>query len=200
MDVAIAKRELISLQLAPQSLITKSSRLSGMRTKSISERLRALEDEREILRTLRQYGHELDSGSEDGFLDCFTENCVWRSLSPDRIKEPSGELRRFEGREAMRKFYRSHTHAPEFMHRHLAAEPIVTLLGDDARVVSYLVRLDEHPEGPYLRAFGKYQDQFVRGSDGRWRILERIAQIDAFHARLSAHTPRPWQDLPLVVR
>jgi SnoaL-like domain len=172
-----------------------------MTDRPVEERLQALEDEREILRTLYQYGHTLDRGPEDEFVDCFTENSVFEGGQP-RSEVPDGFLagRRFEGREAMRKFFRGHSHLPEFYHQHLALEPRVTLAGEEATVVSYLVRLDDHEEGPYIRVLGRYQDTFVRCRDGRWRIRERRAAAEVLHRRLMAATPTPWQDLPQVVR
>ena len=32
---------------------------------------------------------------------------------------------------------------------------------------------------PFVRAFGRYLDQLVRDPDGRWRFVERIAEVEA---------------------
>jgi len=41
-------------------------------TKSVQQSLKALEDKRAILNTLHAYGHCLDYGDEEGFMDCWT--------------------------------------------------------------------------------------------------------------------------------
>ena len=42
----------------------------------IEQRLRKLEDEKAILDTLYAYGHHLDAGLEDAWIDCWTEDAV----------------------------------------------------------------------------------------------------------------------------
>jgi ketosteroid isomerase-like protein len=155
---------------------------------SLVERVNVLENEREILRSLFQYGHALDSGREDEFLDCFTPTGAWISL---------GAKRRFRGQSALRQFFANHTHAPQYHHQHLVINPLTAIDGDEARVRSYYVRLDEHPDGPYVRSFGRYSDRFVRCPDGRWRIDERVVDGDAAATR--DFPPRPaWISDPTV--
>ena len=40
----------------------------------LATRLKLLEDERAILRTLYRYGHGVDAGEEEAWVDCFTED------------------------------------------------------------------------------------------------------------------------------
>jgi ketosteroid isomerase-like protein len=136
---------------------------------ALEARLRLLEDERAILRTLYAYGHAIDYGYEDEFADCWTEDAVlywpWR--------EP------LAGRAAILEAFRAHTHAPERFHKHLLVEPRVRVEGDRATVESMYARLDAYEDGPKLRSFGRYLDVLVRCPDGRWRFEERRAENEA---------------------
>ena len=132
-------------------------------TRTIEDRLRALEDERSILQTMYQYAHALDYGWTEAFLDCFIEDGAWEAP----------QVGRFEGQTRLGKFFAWHTHAPGKYHKHLLIEPRVILSADEATVESYWVRLDEEPAGPYIWAFGRYRDRLVRCGDGAWRFAER---------------------------
>lgn len=151
-----------------------------MNVEALAERVRRLEDEREILRSLFQYGHALDSGDESQFLDCFTPTGAW--IIPTAHRQ-------FRGTNGLRQFFANHTHAPDYQHKHLILTPLVAINGDAATVRSVWVRLDEHPDGPYVRSFGRYTDRLMRCSDGRWRIEERVVEGDASSKR--DFPPRP---------
>jgi ketosteroid isomerase-like protein len=137
---------------------------------TVDERLQRLEDERAILSTLYTYGHAVDYGYEDEWVDCWTEDAVlhW----PTR----PGPL---EGREAIAGAFREHTHAPEKFHKHFLVEPRIRLDGDRATVESYYARLDQYEDGPKVRSFGRYRDVLVRCDDGRWRFEERRAENES---------------------
>jgi ketosteroid isomerase-like protein len=152
---------------------------------SVEGRLRILEDERGILRTLYQYAHSLDYGHEEDFLDCWTETAVWEAVFEAFRREVSGRPRRETGRDEIAAFYRKHTHAPSRFHKHLLIEPQISVHGDEARVESYFVRIDEHPDGPYIQAFGRYQDVLVRCGDGRWRLQLRHAEGEDYLDKLA---------------
>jgi ketosteroid isomerase-like protein len=129
---------------------------------SLEERLRLLEDERAILDRLYAYGHSLDYGRRDEWLDCWTEDAVlaWPHET-------------FTGREAIGRAFDGHSHAPEAFHKHLLVEPRVRVSGDSATAESYFARLNDAPGGPVVRSFGRYLDVLVRCADGAWRIRER---------------------------
>lgn len=158
-------------------------------SRGLEERLRHLEDERSILRTLYAYGHAIDYGLEGEFLDCWVESAqlVWRG-TPER--ELAYEERRFDGRAAIAEAFRSHTHAPVVFHKHLLHQPQITVGGDRASVESGFARLDETERGPLLRSFGRYRDVLVRCPDGRWRFERREAVIESSVAA-GAPTARP---------
>ena len=146
----------------------------------IQTRLSRLEDERAVLATLNRYGHSIDYGLEQDWVDCFTEDGVF-DVQHHRAGPPGA---RHEGREALAAFVGQHTRAPAKYHKHVVVEPVIALAGDGATVVSYYCRLDVAPNGePYVRSFGRYRDTMVRCPDGRWRFKERIADGEAFFQR-----------------
>lgn len=136
---------------------------------SLEDRLRRLEDEQGILDALYGYGHNLDYGHEDAWIDCWTEDAV--------LDWPGRALMR--GHAELRAGFRNHTHAPAAYHKHLVVEPRITIEGDRATVFSYYARLDRYTEGPKIRAFGRYRDVLVRCADGKWRIKERFPEIES---------------------
>lgn len=145
------------------------------------QRLQRLEDERAILATLHRYAHSIDYGAEADWVDCFVEDGVFDV----RRSDPPG--RRYEGRAALAEFVAAHTRAPEHWHKHLVLNPVVDIDGDVATSVSYLGRLDYLRGEPVIRSLGRYRDRLVRSADGRWRLQERIAEVEVRH---------PWSRSP----
>ena len=139
---------------------------------TLEARLRRLEDERDILQTLYLYGHSLDDGREDVFMDCWAPDAVlhWPDRPPIRSHE------------ALRAAFRAHTHAPLSWHKHMLMLPRVQIAGDRATVDSMFARLDRYADGPAVRSFGRYRDVLVRCADGRWRFVERMAEREATRA------------------
>lgn len=134
---------------------------------SLEDRVQALEDERSILNTMYTYGHSLDYGYEDQFLDCWTEDAF--------LDWGGAQLR---GHEELRGGFRLHTHAPDFYHKHFMAEPRIVINGDTATVDSMFARLDAFDEGPGILAYGRYLDKLVRCEDGKWRFVDRRAETE----------------------
>lgn len=153
----------------------------------LERRLQLLEDRQAILETLYRYGHALDYGLEEQFLDCFTDDASWDT-------EPMSEVVRAEqlrvgrlpaghvGRSELHGFVQRHTNAPDHWHKHLVVDPLIELDGDTARVTSYFLRVDAdpHTSGAHIRASGRYRDELLRCDDGRWRIISRKAETEAF--------------------
>jgi ketosteroid isomerase-like protein len=135
----------------------------------VLSRLRELEDERAILRTLYSYAHGLDYDYEDEWIDGWTEDAV--------LHWPHSELR---GREQIGDAFRKHPHAPTTYWKHLLIEPRIELDGDRATVDSYFARLQTDDQGrPELASYGRYRDVLVRGDDGRWRMKERVTERES---------------------
>lgn len=139
----------------------------------LEERVAVLETERSILRLLHTYGHSIDYGAADAWLDCFTEDGVFEV----RRAAPPGGI--YRGREELRGFISAHTHAPDRWHKHLVVDPVIRSEGDAAEVDSYFVRLDRIDDLPTIRTFGRYRDSAVVGEDGRWRLARRIVEVEA---------------------
>ena len=135
--------------------------------------------ERAVLATLYRYGHSIDYGLEQDWLDCFAPVGAFDV----RYRGGAKPSRRYEGRDALTGFIAAHTRAPDRWHKHLLFEPVIEVEGEGARVCSYFARLDADDDGtPFVRAFGRYLDQLVKGSDGTWRFAERIAEVEAVAA------------------
>lgn len=139
----------------------------------IEQRLRQLEDEKAILNTLYAYGHYLDYGLEDAWIDCWSEGAV--------LDWPGRAFMR--GHAELRAGFRAHSHAPDTYHKHMVVAPMITVQGDTATVQSMFARLDRYEDGPGIRAFGRYRDTLIRCPDGRWRFTERLPDIEGVRAQ-----------------
>lgn len=141
----------------------------------VIQRLATLEAERAILRTLYRYGHSIDYGLEQAWVECFTEDGVF-----DVRRRVGPASARYEGRAALAAFIAQHTRAPSRYHKHMLMEPVMSVNGDHATVQSYFTRLDATSDGrPFIRAFGRYVDRMVQETDGVWRFKERIAEVES---------------------
>ncbi len=139
----------------------------------IDQRLRLLEDENAILQTLYIYGHSLDYGLEDDFMNCWAPDAVlhWPDRAPMR------------GHAGLRAAFHAHTHAPQAWHKHMLFEPLIRIEAGRASVQSMFARLDRYPSAPAVRSFGRYRDTLVRCDDGCWRFTERLAEREATRSR-----------------
>jgi ketosteroid isomerase-like protein len=157
-----------------------------MELHELEERLLALEDERAILSTLYRYGHSLDSGDEESWMDLWTPTA--------RLYWPQTDF--ISGTEMFAKVFRAHTHAPEKFHKHFLIDPLISIEGDRATAQSMFTRLDGYDGVPKLRSFGRYLDVLLRCPDGRWRFDERLTEIEVWrpgHADRLASAVEPTQ-------
>jgi ketosteroid isomerase-like protein len=141
---------------------------------ALRARLQLLEDEREIQRTMARYGHSLDAGDEDVFMDCWAEGAVLEWPITGRL----------EGLDEIRRGFRAHSHAPEKWHKHLMVEPVIETDGDTATVGSMFLRVDQFGGRPVLHTFGRYADRLVRCPDGEWRFVHRVPILEALNPDL----------------
>jgi hypothetical protein len=153
------------------------------KVEALERRLKILEEERAILSTLNAYGHAIDYGLKAKWLDCFTEDGVYKvqafgtTLSEALVTQPPTGLK---GRDVLSQYIAKHTKAPELWHKHFLVEPIIFWESDNTTSVeSYFARLDEDQNGPYVLAFGRYRDKMVKDPDGKWRFKERICEIES---------------------
>jgi len=153
------------------------------RVEALEERLKVLEAERGILSTLYTYAHTIDFGLKDDWLDCFTEDAVYKvqlfgdTLPNIMVPQPPEGIK---GREILSQYIHNHTNAPELWHKHCLIEPIIKLEGDNkASVESYFARVDEDDKGAYIMSVGRYSDKLVKSPDGKWRFKERYCNIES---------------------
>ncbi|MBI2867804.1 MAG: nuclear transport factor 2 family protein [Chloroflexi bacterium] len=144
-------------------------------TSQLEARLKWLEDDRAVLSTLYRYGHSIDYGLEQDWVDCFTEDGVFELMS----RMESFQSARYAGREALAAFIARSPKPPAKYRKHVLVEPVISLDGGLARVQSYYMTLHEDKGVPLISAFGRYHDTLVKCPDGRWRFKERIADIEA---------------------
>ena len=129
------------------------------------------------MQTLYQYGHAMDYGPDADFVDCFTPDGVW---DVRMRKTPSGAFTcAGHGEIAASLETQTSVRAPALYAKHLLIEPQIVVDGDDASVQRYFVRIASEDAAPtQIVASGRYLDQLIRCHDGRWRLTERIAEID----------------------
>jgi hypothetical protein len=153
------------------------------KVEALERRLKIFEGERAILSTLNAYGHAIDYGLKARWLDCFTEDAVYKvqafgvTLSEALVTQP---LMGMKGQDVLSQYIAKHTKSPELWHKHFLVEPIIVWENDNTvSVESYFARLDEDQNGPYILAFGRYRDKMVKEQDGKWRFKERICEIES---------------------
>ena len=109
---------------------------------TLAERVRALEARAAVVDVLYQYSHALDYGDEATFLECFTDDAGWHA--DNRL---TGSVMRYAGRAELAAFAAGHTRPPELFHKHVVVDPRVSVDGDRATAVSYVVMLVGAPAG-----------------------------------------------------
>src|ERR1700704_1442232 len=110
----------------------------------ILRRIELLEAEREIVRTIYQFGHTIDYGLEAEWVDCFLPDgeldVIYGDRPPNRValgtRPPPGVLHR--GTEQLAAWIGGHTRPPVRIHKHVYVEPQITLDGDTATSITYM--------------------------------------------------------------
>jgi 3-phenylpropionate/cinnamic acid dioxygenase small subunit len=136
--------------------------------------LRALLDERDIIRTMHRYCRALDGGIESEWLDIFTDDATYDTVLPD-----GGVFAHLTTREEFVAFLDAYPRQPVTAPKHVIVDPIFEFDGDSARVESTFLFLNQAPgEVPKVIAWGRYLDQFRR-EGGVWRIASRLCETEA---------------------
>jgi hypothetical protein len=162
--------------------------VDGPLLSQLATRLRSLEDERDITDTINCYSHAIDYGVVGEWLDCFTPEGVIEVQGPARpvtgaepSSSPHPHYGRHEGRQQLKAFIEAQSRPPEAWHKHVVSQTRIVLDGDTAAAVSYLNRIDGSGGQLRLYSMGRYVDRLIRSPDGRWRIAERIVELEAVH-------------------
>lgn len=132
-------------------------------------------DRQAVLETLQAYSHAIDLGEEEAFLDCFTPDATFEV----RSGLPDYPVQSHAGRDALAAFIAAHTKPPAFQHKHLYLDSQITVDGDRATAIAYFVHLVNDGPRPKTISYGRYLDVLIRSEDGRWRILERVSEVQA---------------------
>jgi SnoaL-like protein len=150
----------------------------------MAARLVRLEDERAILDILYQYSQVIDEATGAGqkadsaqaaWVDCFVEDGVF-AWKP-RIEDDW--VMRLEGHDALAQFIRRAAFPKGVHENHTLVNPrVVSLDGDRAEAYCYYVILKGTREDVWVNTTGRYIDQLIRCSDGKWRLTERLAVGD----------------------
>jgi hypothetical protein len=156
-------------------------------------RLGRIEDKDAITENLIAYAHSIDYGDEKRWVDCFTADGVFLVHG----QPPDPFARRVEGHRELATFIAQHTRGPDYWHKHVVVDPLVTIDGDGAACDSYLIALVEFEGEPTLRLFGRYRDRLVKQPDGRWRFQERIAEVESVRGPLSGLSAAPDANHPV---
>lgn len=140
----------------------------------LAGRLDRLEAEQAIRETMVRYTQTLDYGDSAGWAACYTPDGVFD------VRRRGEPLFRHQGTEALAKFADGHTSAPEVYHKHFLGLPSISVSrdGDSATASAYFMMVHESPAGPQVLVFGRYLDEFARGQDARWRLSERVVDME----------------------
>jgi 3-phenylpropionate/cinnamic acid dioxygenase small subunit len=151
----------------------------------LTSRVDRLDQIQSIQDSLYRYAHCIDYGLESEWVDCFTDDGRFVfGFRPGKSPFPGpeaegGAVFAFQGRTELTRFIQGHSRAPETFHKHLMIQPRIDIQGNTAKVSSYFVLILENQDGSReVFTFGRYLDSMVRGSDGRWRFSERIAEVE----------------------
>jgi hypothetical protein len=150
-----------------------------MNDSELAARVRRLEDIEALKQLKHRYAAFCDQDYDpDGLAPLFTENAIW----------DGGMMGRYEGREAIRKFFsEAHTVVPFAIHH--VTNAIIDVEGDRATGRWYLWQpCTFSPAGEALWMAGRYFDEYRR-EDNVWRFehvqieLRMLSPYDAGWAR-----------------
>jgi hypothetical protein len=155
---------------------------------ALAARVRALEDQVEIMQLVAQYGPAVDSGSADATAALWTDDGAFDAV-------PYLEMR---GREDIAGMVRGDGHQSLIQNGcgHVLTVPHVTVRGDEAEGRSYAlnIRWDAEADRFWVARVSANTWRWVRTDDG-WRIAERVnANLDGtpeHRAMLAPTEPSP---------
>lgn len=140
---------------------------------ALQDRVRTLEDEKQIRDLMTQYGQLLDAGDFAGYSQLFAKDGEWSGLLSGytTIKGPENIRAAMASNFADRKYDPAH-----ITNLHLLSNFRIEVEGDRATGYSRWTVLTRNDESaPFVRVSGRYEDVFVR-EDKRWKFQSRIAR------------------------
>jgi len=131
-----------------------------MAESGLEARVRRLEDVEAIKILKAEYCYGVDANEPERVARLFTEDALWHAPG----------IGRFEGRDAILKFFRS---LPEMMRfwLHLVMNPQIEVSGDSARGQWYLIEPNTLRDGRAVWGTGRYQERYRRVAE-RWYFDE----------------------------
>jgi uncharacterized protein (TIGR02246 family) len=140
---------------------------------AMQDRVRRLEDEKQIRDLITRYGQLLDASDFAGYSQLFAREGEWSGLLSGytTIRGPENI------RAAMEKNFANRKYDPQnITNLHLLSNIKVDVDGDRATGYSRWTVLSRNEKSePYVRLSGRYDDVFVR-EDGHWKFQSRIAR------------------------
>ncbi len=138
------------------------------RLEKIEARLRAAEDQLEIIRLLSTYGPAVDSGASRAAAELWVEDGTY----------DVGGMNRFTGHDTLEALYEAPTHQGLIQQgsAHITSTPQITLDGDRAEAVAYSLVIVRGPEAHVVwRASANHWE--LRRTDAGWRIVTRSNRV-----------------------
>lgn len=136
---------------------------------ALEERLRTLEDEREITRLILSYGPFVDSGSAERVAGLWEPDGVY---DVDRL--------RMEGRSQITAMVESSPHQAWIRDgcAHFQGPPYVTVRGDEAIAVGYSLMAVHDPKTEEFRVHRATANRWELSRSGRgWRVAQRTSRV-----------------------
>jgi len=142
---------------------------------SLADRVRVLEDEREIHELLVMYGRYLDALDFAGYSRLFAREGTWNGRATNFVTVTGPE----EIRTTLEKVFAETPKDPEHPTMvHLMTNMKIAIDGDRAAGYSkYTVFYRDKEDKPYVSIAGHYDDTYIR-EDGQWKFLSRVARWD----------------------
>jgi SnoaL-like domain len=136
--------------------------------KTLDERMRAIEDIREIMNLKARYLNASDGGwnrpshDADALASMFTKDGSWQAEGFPRL----------DGREAIRSAFKQFSVLAPFAF-HTVSNPLIEIDGDSATGEWHLTEMFTDASGSEFWAAGIYADRFVRSDEG-WRFKSLV--------------------------
>ena len=140
----------------------------------MDDEVQRMSDERACERLITEYTHLVDFGNAPAIADLFTEDGVWRT---DEVS--------MDGQDAIRAGFGRRQGVTRRQSRHLCTNVAVTVEGDTATGLCYLVNYRHDSEtgaaekpapADVPKYVGEYHDTFERTVDG-WRFTDRYCEM-----------------------